>query len=56
MRKSTDDDQSSDSTKRFFENSRIFFLILKFSSRSTEHSRHNNVENIYDTIKNESSS
>ena len=33
-----------------------FFIILKFSSRSTEHSRHNNVENIYDTIKNESSS
>ena len=56
MRKSTDDDHSSDSTKRFFENSEFFFIILKFSSRSTEHSRHNNVENIYDTIKNESSS
>lgn len=57
MRKSTDDDHSSDSTKRFFENSKkVFFLILKFSSRSTEHSRLNNVENIYDTIKNESSS
>ena len=40
----------------FPEFRKLFFFNLNFSSRSTEHSRHNNVENIYDTIKNESSS